>query len=78
MQWYACKFCVALYGLKGSELHLLPTDRAVVETHLRDVHEYPPKTAVDILGKLGSRGAAAAVIEISGPILVVRRLEDLQ
>ena len=75
MQWYACKFCIALRGLPRGERDRLPTDRAVVEAHVSTEHGYPQRSAEDILGSEGERGLAAQLIEMSGPILVVVPLE---
>ncbi len=77
MQWYACKFCIALHGIPRGGRNELPTDRGQVEVHLRHVHGYPGRSARDILGSEGDRGLAAELIENSGPILVVHPLEGL-
>lgn len=37
---YACRFCIARDGLKGSEIHLLPSDLATVLDHIATAH--PP------------------------------------
>lgn len=77
MQWYACKFCIALHGIAAGARNSLPTDRGQVEAHVREIHGYPLRSAQDILGSEGGRGLAARLIENSGPILVVLPLEDL-
>lgn len=77
MQWYACKFCIALHGIAPGERNSLPTERATVETLLWMEHRYPQRSAQDILGSEGERGLAARLIENSGPILIILPLEDL-
>lgn len=37
---YGCRFCIALHGLKGSQVPWLPTLEAVVVEHIAEAH--PP------------------------------------
>lgn len=78
MQWYACKFCIALYGIAPGGRDQLPTDQAAVEAHVREVHQYPERSAKEILGSDGALGLAALLIENSGPIVTVHPAETLQ
>jgi hypothetical protein len=76
MRGYACKFCIALYGLTGGDVPKLPKTRAEVETHLRVEHGYPRRSAQEILGLSGLRRAAATLIEETGAITEVRLIES--
>lgn len=77
MQRYACKFCIALRGLKGTEVKDLPDTREEAEAHVRAAHGYPGRSAAQILGSVGERGLAAKLIENSGPVLVVHPAQAL-
>lgn len=35
---YACRLCMARNGLKGTEVHTLPTDIEIVRQHIRECH----------------------------------------
>lgn len=73
MERYACKFCIALYGLKGAEAAKLPNTRAEAEAHVRTVHGYPQRSAQSILEAKRETGRLAAeIIENSGPVLRIR------
>lgn len=37
---FACRFCIALYGLSGKDLTLLPQERQVIERHVEAAHAY--------------------------------------
>lgn len=38
---FACRFCICLVGLKGTQVETLPRDRAVVTAHIES--EHPPQ-----------------------------------
>jgi hypothetical protein len=71
---FACKFCIALFGLKGSEIESLPTAKSEMEKHVREAHGYPDRTAIEILGSIKGGRVAAGLIEQSGPVLEVHAL----
>lgn len=75
MQWYACRFCIALEHLLEAGRSQLPTDRQRVERHVRDVHGYPARSAQEILGP--DHAVTAQSIEKSGSVAVVLALEDI-
>lgn len=68
---YACKFCIALYGLKGSDVSKLPENEQVVREHVKTAHGYPQRSARDILGCGHERERAADLIERSDPVVLV-------
>lgn len=68
---YACKFCIALYGLKGTDVAQLPEDEEVVRKHVKTAHGYPDRSARDILGCGHERELAADLIERSDPVVLV-------
>jgi hypothetical protein len=68
---YACKFCIALYGLKGTDVPQLPEDAEVVREHVRSVHGYPQRSAREILGSGYERELAADLIEHTDPVAKV-------
>lgn len=81
MRRYACKFCIALYGLKGTDVPNLPQTREEAHTHLLNAHGYPPRSAREILGFAGAFdqatcNQAANLIEASGAIAEVRLIES--
>lgn len=72
---FACKFCIARFGLKGTQIASLPTDRHEVEKHVRVIHGYPEtRTAQDILGESEAGKLAARLIEQTGPVVEVHSL----
>jgi hypothetical protein len=77
MQWYACKFCIALHGIPPGGRNALPTDRAQVEAHVCEVHDYPAHSAEYILRDRRDGKLTAELIENSGPVVTVLPAEDL-
>jgi hypothetical protein len=78
MQRYACKFCIALHGLKGRDVPDLPETRAAADAHVATVHGYPKRSALEILGfRTDSKNGriAAKLIEQSGPVVLVTLTE---
>jgi hypothetical protein len=71
---YACKFCIALKGLKGTEVPGLPDEEAAVREHIQEVHGYPGRSARDILGPGHEREQAADLIERTDPVVLVTLL----
>lgn len=69
MSRYACRFCIALYGLKGSEVGKLPREEA--EAHVLLEHGYPKRSAQQILGNSARRQAAEELILVLGPVVAV-------
>jgi hypothetical protein len=37
-EFFACRFCIALVGLKGKDVARLPTDREEVRRHIASQH----------------------------------------
>lgn len=35
---FGCRFCIALHGLKGSDVDKLPTDSDSVRRHIKECH----------------------------------------
>lgn len=65
---YACKFCIAMKGLKADEVPGLP-DEMTMRQHVKDVHGSPGRTARDILGP--GRELAADLIERTDAVVLV-------
>jgi len=74
---YACKFCIALYGLKGRDVKGLPADADLALEHVRQVHGYPKRTALEVLGDTPAHRLAARLIEDTGPVVEVRLITEL-
>lgn len=77
---YACKFCIAMYGLKGSEIATLAQSEEEVARHIIDRHGYPRRSALAVLMQHFGRATTtvvhtADIIENTGPIIEVSRLE---
>lgn len=36
---YGCRLCIAIYGLKGSQVVDLPPDEAAFRKHMKEVHQ---------------------------------------
>lgn len=73
MRRYACKFCIALYGLKGTDVPNLPQTREEAQTHQLNAHGYPRRSAQEILAGAFDQATcnlAANLIEASGAIAV--------
>jgi hypothetical protein len=68
---YACKFCIALYGLKAIDVPQLPEDEAEVREHVKTAHGYPGRSARDILGCGHERELAADLIERTDSVVRV-------
>lgn len=71
MRRYACRFCIALGGLRAVDVPTLPETSEAVLEHVKSVHNYPPLSAREILGEGGMRGLAASLIEELGPVILV-------
>lgn len=66
MERYVCRFCIALH------VPQLSRPRAQVEAHVRDIHRYPMRSALSILGAKRAAGRQAAeLIELAGPVMLV-------
>lgn len=72
---YACRFCIAIEGLKSSQVRDLPTSAADVAEHAREAHSYPPEEALAVLLKAGrdpmQANIAAELIERMGVAIAV-------
>lgn len=78
---FACKFCVALIGLKETEFDQLPATRAEAVAHQLREHGYPGRSAEEILASVRDpklRRVAVDLIENSDPVARVFSTRDLQ
>lgn len=44
---FACRFCIARRGLRGSDVERLPLEPGPVERHIREAHPREPEVASD-------------------------------
>ena len=67
---YACKFCICLYGIQRGEVPGFSHNKAAVEAHVKDVHEYPARSAREVLASRDPDQAriAAQIIEETGAV----------
>ncbi len=35
---FGCRFCIAIFGLKGEEVPMLPKTREEFDTHMKEMH----------------------------------------
>lgn len=74
MKRYACRFCIALYGLKGRDVPALPATADEAAAHVLREHRFPGRTAQEVLYEQGfseNKRTAARIIQRMGAVIVV-------
>ena len=80
MQRFACKFCIALRGLKGVDVPGLPVSFEEIAEHIEDTHGYPVgrkgEDPVDTYRRFSAKhGFPRTAAEILGNELAARLVE---